>query len=333
MKMKYILLLAILLMPTSLYAKTSNDPLGDQWYYSDIGVNEAWEYTTGSKDVIVAIIDNGFDTFHPDLIDNAWKNVDEIENNNIDDDNNGYIDDVWGWNFFIEDKNDDGFIDEEEGKGNNDPRPNTSDLTTAQQEGSVIHHGSVVAGIIGAKGNNQFGGAGLNWNVSLMNIKLLGNNGIGMINSLDSAIRYAVDNGADIINISMVSSNIDGNLIDSINYAYDNDVLIVAAAGNNMYDLNRMDVFPVCSDRDELFEKVIGVSAVQKGKRLSQFTNTGSDCIDITAPGVDMAGAPRIFPTKGVTKKIFFWVYWKRYGGTRKIFTNKWINRTICFWA
>ena len=80
--------------PLSAEAKLSNDPFVEQWSYKDLGVYGAWDNATGSDDVVVAIIDNGFDTFHPDLKNNVWKNVDEIAGNKIDDDNNGYIDDV-----------------------------------------------------------------------------------------------------------------------------------------------------------------------------------------------------------------------------------------------
>ena len=99
------------LFPVGLLAKTSNDPYVTQWAYEDIGVYSGWDITTGSHDVVVAIIDNGFDTFHPDLIDNAWKNTKEISDNRIDDDGNGYVDDVWGWNFMANDTDGNGVYD------------------------------------------------------------------------------------------------------------------------------------------------------------------------------------------------------------------------------
>src|SRR3989339_2066424 len=160
----YFLLLAIIFSPMVVLAKVPNDPYFSQWSFEDTGVYKAWDYGTGSRDVVVAIIDNGFDTFHPDLIDNVWKNENEISQNGIDDDKNGYIDDYYGWNFL---------------ENNNDPRPNVSNLTEDEKKAGVFNHATIVAGIIGAKGNNGLDGAGINWEVRLMNLKILGNNGTG----------------------------------------------------------------------------------------------------------------------------------------------------------
>ncbi|MFH1286565.1 MAG: S8 family serine peptidase [Candidatus Magasanikbacteria bacterium] len=294
------LFFSFLLFAAPTYARKSNDPEVDQWAFEDIGVYDAWNKATGSREVIVAIIDNGFDTYHPDLRENVWKNVDEIADNDIDDDNNGYIDDVWGWNFAYEDKNGNGGIDEEEEFGNNNPRPEVDELTDEDVEYEIFNHGTAVAGIIGGIGNNMRAGAGINWKVRLMNIKVVDNSGVGRFLSLEPAVRYAVDNGADIINISMVGEDT-GNMEEIIDYAYDHGVAVIAAAGNNLRDMNRLPVFPICADRNYPIEKILGVSAVDQEHRIATFSNYGSDCIDITAPGVGISSTLRYSPTNGLS--------------------------------
>lgn len=286
-------------LPGLAMAKISNDPQSEQWGYEDTGVYRAWDVTTGSRKVVVAVIDNGFDRFHPDLRRNVWKNVDEIPNNRKDDDKNGYIDDVWGWNFVPEDINNNGKIDHSEKKGNNNPTPDVINLSDADIERGVFHHGTVVAGIIGARGNNKQDGAGLNWRVRLMNIKILGNSGSGAVAPLAQAIRYAVNNGADVINVSMVGDE-SADLKTAINYAYRKGVVIVAAAGNNFSDLNLGPGYPICIDATSSKMLVLGVSAIGKDHRLARFSNVGSDCIDITAPGVGINSTARYSPPDGL---------------------------------
>ncbi|MBI2436508.1 MAG: S8 family serine peptidase [Candidatus Magasanikbacteria bacterium] len=287
--MRYIFYLISILMlcafPHSVLAKFSNDPHVEQWAYADTGMYEAWDYSTGSSNVIVAIIDNGFDTFHPDLDDNVWVNTDEISNNGIDDDANGYIDDVYGWNFW---------------DGNNDPRPDVSTLGENEKKEGVYNHGTIVAGIIGAKGNNDRDGAGINWDVQLMNLKVLGNEGSGNLDGLADAIRYAVDNGAHVINISMVGSGNVQEINDAIEYARTREVIIVAAAGNTMSNLNMIPMYPICADAAFNYQNILGVSAIQESHRLAGFSNFGSTCIDITAPGVDIFSTVRFSPTNGL---------------------------------
>lgn len=291
--------LFFLLVPVASQALTSNDPNAEQWAYTHVGINKAWDYTTGSSNVVVAVIDNGFDTFHPDLFGNAWKNIDEIADNGIDDDRNGYIDDVWGWNFVIEDTNYDGYISDEESKGNNDPRPDPSDLTDSGRNSGIFNHGTAVAGIIGAVGNNKKDGVGINWKAKLMNIKVIDNTGYGSLDKLDEAIRYAVDNGAHIINISMVGSEDSTDVASAISYAYDRGVSVIAAAGNNMLSLDDYPMSPVCLDAGNSIEKVLGVSAITEDHHLARFSNYGSNCVDITAPGVNIQSTLRYSPTNG----------------------------------
>ncbi len=279
----------------NVHAKIPNDPFVQQWGFHDTGVYDAWNVSIGSRDTVVAIIDNGFDTFHPDLRANAWRNVNERPDNGIDDDKNGYIDDVYGWNFVQEDTDGDGVISEDETKGNNNPRPNVDDLQPEELQEGTFNHGTLVAGLIGAVGNNKRDGAGINWNVRLMNLRVVDREGRGSILSVREAIEYAVDNGADVINVSIVG-NADSGFTEAIDYAYKKGVIVVAAAGNERVLLNASPQYPVCGDKNLSVQKVLGVSGIQRSRRLANFSNTGSECIDITAPSTEINSTVRYSP-------------------------------------
>ena len=291
-EMKKIIFLTSILLIGSFYtiseasAVLPSDPLAAQWSYEAADVYRAWEYTGKSDEVVVAIIDNGFDYTHPDIATNSWVNKKEIPNNGIDDDRNRYIDDIYGWNF----------ID-----GNNDPLPNAEEIGDSS-DSELIHHGTVVAGIIGAVGNNGRDGAGVAQKIKLMNLKVVDNIGSGLVKTVIEAIYYAVNNGAKVINMSMVGSGVEPDIKKAIQFAYEHGVTVVAAAGNDMADLNVSPDFPVCSDEGEPYTSVIGVSAIDQSKRLARFSNIGSRCIDITAPGVDIGGTLRYAPSQGLSE-------------------------------
>src|SRR3990167_1151526 len=137
------------ILPVAALARTPNDPSFSQWAFTDVHAPKAWDITTGKKEVVVAIIDNGFDSLHPDLKDNVWHNTGEISSNGKDDDNNGFVDDSNGWDFAGND---------------NDPRPDDPALQNLE-DGEVLHHATIVAGIIGGVGDNNRSGAGINWQV------------------------------------------------------------------------------------------------------------------------------------------------------------------------
>ncbi len=300
---KSILYLAFLfaVLPGIVRAQLPNDPDVAQWSYRDVKAFDAWELATGSSDVIVAVIDNGFDTFHPELVDNVWKNEDEIPDNGIDDDHNGYIDDVWGWNFFPVDVDNDGGFSPEELKGNNDPRPDVTGVTQEEILDGSIHHGTLVAGLIGAKANNNQFGAGINWHVKLMNVKVVGNTGNTEVAQIADAIRYAVDNGADIINISLVGPAEQEDLKAALHYAYDRGVAAIAASGNDYLSLDTYPRYPICADEegDTTEEWVLGVSAIDESHHLAQFANRGH-CVDIAAPGMHISSTMRYAPRYGL---------------------------------
>lgn len=271
-------------LPGVVFAKIPNDPHASQWSYKDIGVYDAWDRVVGSRDVVVAVIDNGFDSFHPDLESNLWKNTKEVPDNGIDDDGNGYVDDVYGWNF----------ID-----NNNNPRPSVFTLLDAGAAQDEISHGTMVAGIIGAVGDNGQFGTGINWRVRLMNLKVLGNSGSDTsVVPIGNAIRYAVDNGAQIINISLIGPEDEG-IRDAVHYAFRNNVAVFAAAGNDYFSLNDNRRDPICADLGQSEQWVLGVSAIDEGHHLARFSNIGS-CIDITAPGVHVSTTLRYAPAYGL---------------------------------
>lgn len=242
-----------------------------QWYLQKIGMNKAWEYGQGQNNVVLAIIDTGVWVSHPDLAGNIWVNMDEIGGDGIDNDNNGYIDDTNGWNF----------ID-----SNNNPSP---DLSQGFFTDGVIH-GTAVAGIAAAVGNNFEGIAGVNWAVRIMPVRALDNYGSGDMATVTDALYYAVNNGAQIINMSFVGSEAEPNFKHALQYAYDKGVLVIAAAGNiepilaEETNLNKIPLYPACFIGNEGRDLVLSVAAVDKNDKKADFSNYGS-CVDISAPG------------------------------------------------
>lgn len=237
-----------------------------QWYLeqtndSDIDVETAWDTTTGSSAVVVAVIDTGMDLNHPDLVDNIWINPNEVADNGVDDDQNGYIDDVHGWDFVAND---------------NDPsaQPSSGSFVT-----DYVLHGTHVAGTVGAGGNNTIGVAGVNWDVSIMPLKIFTDDGEGDTDAVAEAVAYAVANGADVINMSYGGSFSSQTEEQSMQDAADAGVILVGAAGNSSLDLNSIPFYPAC------YDGVIGVGATDDSDLITDFSNYGSDCVDVAAPG------------------------------------------------
>ncbi len=274
-----ITLASILPISTNALSVIPNDPYyNKQYYINQTRTDEAWGYSTGSPNVIIAVIDSGIDITHPDLKNNIWKNTKEIPENNIDDDHNGFVDDINGWNFV---------------ENNNDPEPQYDDYTT---EGAS--HGTIVAGIIAASGNNNEGIAGIAWNSKIMAIRALNSRGEGTMDHAIKAIQYAADNGASVINFSFVGSNYNQELSNMVEYAYRKGAVLVAAIGNDALgstsllaggNLDVRPVYPACFKNDsDIF--VIGVGSVGKDNRKTDFSNFGKTCININAPGVEFVG-------------------------------------------
>nr|HID59256.1 hypothetical protein [Desulfobacterales bacterium] len=226
---------------------------------ADIDAPEAWDTQTGSTTVVIAVLDTGVDWDHEDLSDNIWENTDEFPDNGIDDDGNGKVDDVRGWDFVNND---------------NDPDDDNGDT----------YHGTHVSGTIAAEGNNGIGITGVNWSASIMPLKILNAIGEGSTSDEIDAIQYAIDNGARIINASYGGDSYSKSEYDAINSARDNGILFVAAAGNNGTDNDSSPFYPASYDLDN----IVSVAATDADDKLADFSNYGARSVDVAAPGVDI---------------------------------------------
>jgi subtilisin family serine protease len=231
-------------------AGTWGQSYDDLWGVKKIGSATAWDAAKGDG-VIVAVVDTGIDYNHPDLAANVWINTGEIPGNGKDDDGNGFVDDVRGWDFTT---------------STNDP---------------IDHfgHGTHVAGTIAAIGNNGIGVIGIAWHAQVMAVKGLDDSGSGNDMTLGPAIIYAANNGADVINASWGGFGHSQTIEDAIKYANSLGVVFVAAAGNSSIDANNF--FPANSP------EAITVSASDASDNLAYFSDFGSK-IDVSGPGVDV---------------------------------------------
>ena len=238
-----------------------------QTYFNLINIEPSWSNDLQvNKEVVVAVLDSGVDLDHPDLSDNFWVNIGEIPDDGLDNDGNSYIDDVNGWDFIDSDS---------------DPEPDLGE----EYNFTAINHGTVIAGVIAAVANTS-GIVGIAPQAKIMPLKILNNKGQGNVLVLSQAIDYAVENGADIINLSLVGEAYNEDLKESIVNAYNNGVMIIAASGNEDASGVNLDIdlrYPVC-DIDHV-NRVFGVSAIDKDKAMASFSNYGEECIDISAPG------------------------------------------------
>jgi subtilisin family serine protease len=224
---------------------------------ADIDAPEAWDITAGSSEVIIAVIDSGVDYNHPDLYDNIWINPDEIGANGTDEDGNGYVDDTTGWDFVDND---------------NDPM-------------DPGEHGTHVAGTIAAKGNNAMGISGVCWTARIMPLRFLNGFGSGSTSDEISAIEYAIEKGAHIINASYGSSYSSQAEYDAISAANDAGILFVAAAGNDGTD---NDSFLEHYPSSYTLDNIIAVAATNQDDTLASFSNYGATSVDVAAPGMNI---------------------------------------------
>ncbi len=250
-----------------------NDPqIGQQWALGDIHAFAAWDHQRGNKSVLVAVIDTGIDYNHPDLAPNLWINSGEDINgnnvfdsgdiNNIDDDGNGFVDDVRGWDFTDAPNYPDGgdYLQRD-----NDPM-------------DEMGHGTAVAGIIAAVADNGIGIAGLAYNCQVMNVRAFTSGGNGEEDDVASAILYAIANGAQIINMSWGDVFVSRVIDDVIRFAASEGIVLVASAGNSSTDQIH---YP------SGFEGTISVGATDENDNLAGFSNYGPS-VDLVAPGVNI---------------------------------------------
>lgn len=244
------------------------DPAMSQaWGLKTTDAQRAWRLSTGSRDIIVAIIDTGIDANHPDLAENIWTNKGETgydskgrnkATNGIDDDGNGYIDDIHGWNFVS----------------------NNNDLTDNHG------HGTHIAGIIGAVGGNGIGISGISPKVSLMALKYYDPKASGTNNLLNTvkAMQYAVRMKANIINYSGGGLDPSPEEKKAVELAMKQGILFVAAAGNERSNSDVKGYFPADYD----LPNIISVTAIDKRKSVLPTSNYGAMSVDIAAPGNDI---------------------------------------------
>jgi subtilisin family serine protease len=237
------------------HAIPSDRWFGEQYALPLTGSTAAWDLTTGSSDVTVAVVDSGADLRHPDLRPNLRRNPRERPANKRDDDGNGFVDDVFGFDF------------------------KSRDGTPQDLDG----HGSHVTGIVGALGNDRFGVAGVAWQASLMPLRVLGDNGEGRLSDAIRAYAYAAGEGARIVNVSWGGTEFVQAEYDAI--ASRPNVLFVASAGNEGADVDAAPTYPCAHD----LPNVICVGASDRSDTLAAFSNRGARHVDLAAPGVGIA--------------------------------------------
>ncbi|MDD6208687.1 MAG: S8 family peptidase [Clostridiales bacterium] len=246
-----------------------------------MNLKEAWASYVGIKPVTVAVIDTGIDIGHEDLTGVIWTNQGEIPDNGLDDDGNGYVDDVYGWDFYKDDNT------------VNDKRKFTyyDEETNKSYQAYEDDHGTHVAGIIAANANNSVGIAGVasNCNVKIMPVKALGGkNGTTNTAKLINAIQYAENMGADVVNASWAGESgmllVDEALYDTVKNC---GMLFVCAAGNEGKNLDSKRVIPACYSN---LSNVITVGAIDPDGTKASYSNYGS-YVNLFAPGTDITSS------------------------------------------
>lgn len=228
----------------------------------DIGALNIWPVTTGSRDIVVAVIDTGIDLRHPDIMDNLWVNQVEFEGvPHVDDDENGYVDDIHGYHFAA-----------------NHGSPQ-------DQRG----HGTHVAGTIGAVGNNGRGLVGVAWSVQLMALNMFPRYSNAKVSDALRAMKYAIDQGAHIVNASFAATEDLPEdevvlLKEGIQMLDDAGILVVAAAGNHSSNNDLKPTWPANFE----FDNVISVGSIDQRGNLSRFSNYGQNTVHVLAPGSEI---------------------------------------------
>ncbi|MDB9485369.1 S8 family serine peptidase [Dolichospermum circinale CS-537/01] len=220
---------------------------------ADIDAPEAWDIQTGNPNLVIGVIDTGVDYNHQDLVGNIWTNPGEIANDGIDNDGNGYIDDIRGWDFAYNDNN----------------------------PSDVDGHGTHVSGTIAGKGNNGVGVTGVAWNAKIMPLKFLDDTGSGSTSNAILAINYATAKGVKITNNSWGGGGFSQALYDAINAAGQQGALFIAAAGNSGQNADINPMYPAAYN----LANIISVASTTHTDALSSFSNYGLTTVDLGAPG------------------------------------------------
>jgi len=266
-------------------ARIPNDPkYSHQYHLPLIDAPQAWEVTVGSSSVVIAIIDSGCDLDHPDLAAKIWTNPGEVPGNGIDDDGNGFIDDVHGWDFVHDD---------------NDPTPQP-DGQDDDSNGSVdeqVSHGTLAAGLAAAVTNDGWGSAGMDWSAKILPIQVFDDDGGSPVSRVCEAIDYATQMGVDIINLSL-GGGYSQAFSPPINRAYEAGIVVVSAAGNSDTEFtNAQSTWesPVCNDGPDVFSDnyVLGITATDRYDQRANYANFDSSTanfVDVAAPGQAVYG-------------------------------------------
>ncbi len=239
-------------------ASLPNDPLFDEFDFENlfsIGMETVWDFVNDCQSVLVGIPDTGIDLDHPDLQANIWSNPTEISDNEIDDDENGYVDDVNGYDFSGQ----------------------TADVN--DEHG----HGTMVAGVIGAVGDNGMGLTGVCWKANLVPLKIKGDDGKLKTSAAIEAIDYAIGEGIRIVNLSWVLPRGVKSLFleEAMMRGAEAGILFVTAAGNDKMNLDETPIYPASSD----LSTNIVVAATNEGGGLASFSSYGNQTVDLAAPG------------------------------------------------
>ncbi|MCX7599447.1 MAG: S8 family serine peptidase [Armatimonadetes bacterium] len=267
-----------------------------QYHHPLIGTPLSWDAKPASawRATVIAVVDTGVYLAHPDLAGKIWKNAGEIAGNRIDDDSNGFVDDIHGWNF-AEDNNDP------------NPRPNGRDENGDGTPDENASHGTLVAGIAGAAVFDNYGTAGVYPNARIMAIKIFPADGATDLQTVVDGINYAVTNGAEVINLSVGApwSTIFNTPIAA---AHSKGIVVVAAAGNSTRALTDSYLeSPVCNDGASNY--VIGVGYTDqyeaKGRYSNWDTSSGRHWVDLCAPGERIYGPACYDPAYGFTEYFY----------------------------
>ena len=240
---------------SKLYGLNNTGQTGGR-FDADIDAAEAWDSFSGNGQTVVAVIDTGVDYNHQDLKENIWTNTREIAGNGVDDDGNGYVDDIHGYDFA------------------------NSDADPMDDNG----HGTHVAGTIGAVGNNGIGIAGVTWRTKIMGLKFLDASGSGYLSDAIRALDYAVANGARLSNNSWGGGGYEATLGQAISKAAGMGHIFVAAAGNSASNNDVTASYPA----SYAYDNVVAVAATDQNDNLASFSNYGATTVDIAAPGVNI---------------------------------------------